>query len=270
MRPLALARWRLRRLTAPLRALPDFIVIGAPRSGTTTLYRSLVLHPRVIGARSQETHFFNRTATYRRGLAYYRAFFPLRRTLHRENAITGEGTSVYMFRPNTAERIAANLPGVRLVAVLRDPAERAIASWEAFSARGEEPRPLLEAMTDEIDELGPSSATPPDPPEVAGDEPQPAHVHKGRYADQLARWIALFGADRLLVVFNDELFSSHQQTLDHVFEFLGLESHPVPAPRGAPTLDTAEAEQARETLRSYYDEPDRELATLLGRPLPWR
>jgi hypothetical protein len=263
-------RWRMRRVTASARALPDFIVIGAPRSGTTTLYQALSEHPDVVAARAQEVHFFNRTPTYQRSLRYYRAFFPLETSLRRRGALTGEGTSVYMYRPNTAERIASDLPDVKLIAVLRDPVERAIASWRAATDRGEETRPLVVALADELGRLGPGDRTPPPPAEVAEGEHDPAHVQKGRYADQLRRWMRLFDETRLLTILSEDLFSDPGPTLDQVFDFLGLPSRATELSPAQPNGVGEELDQAREMLRDYFAKPDRDLAVLLGRSLPWR
>src|SRR5438093_4320202 len=126
--------------TSKLRVLPDFLIIGAQRAGTTSLYRYLSRHPAVAPAvLAKGAHYFD--TAFDRGLPWYRGHFPTRMTAERIRAregtfATGEGSPYYLFHPLAAERIAAALPGVKLVALLRDPVERASSHWVHEAERG--------------------------------------------------------------------------------------------------------------------------------------
>src|SRR5262249_6973540 len=111
------------------RMLPSFLIVGAERCGTTSLYHTLRLHPAVFGTtmHKQEVHFFD--TKYHRGLAWYQSHFPLRVRVrlaaHGMAPQTFEASPYYMFHPLAPERIYRDLPGVKLLVLVRDPVERA-------------------------------------------------------------------------------------------------------------------------------------------------
>src|SRR5687768_13237463 len=108
--------WRVE--TAHLRRLPDFLIIGAQRGGTTSLYRYLTEHPEIDPAVRKEIHFFSRH--HEQGLDWYRAHFPRRD----ESSLVGEASPNYLVHPDVPARVAAALPRVKLIALLRNPVDR--------------------------------------------------------------------------------------------------------------------------------------------------
>ena len=102
--------WRL--ATAPVRTLPDFLIIGAQKSGTTFLYQLLVQHPHVKPAFVKEVHYFD--LEYRKGVNWYRSHFPLQMRNSREY-ITGEASPYYLFHPHAPRRASAVVPDAKLV-----------------------------------------------------------------------------------------------------------------------------------------------------------
>lgn len=119
-------RWRYRRATSSLRALPDFVVIGAQRSGTTSLFDYFLNHPQVRPALKKELHFYD--LHHERGVGWYRASFPRRRQLS-NGRITGEATPNYLVHPLAPERLHAVTPNAKLIALLRNPTDRAHSAW---------------------------------------------------------------------------------------------------------------------------------------------
>ena len=123
------------RLTAPARMTPSFLICGGQRCGTTSLYRALAAHPVVLKAVLHKgVHYFD--VGYHNGLRWYRGHFPLQRRAERVRAEFGvpaqtfESSPYYMYHPQAAARIARDLPGTKLIVLVRDPVER------AYSARG--------------------------------------------------------------------------------------------------------------------------------------
>ena len=124
-------------VNAGSRPLPDFLIIGAQRCGTTSLYRYLEKHPQVIGAApSKGVHYFD--VHHERSLRWYRAHFPTRRRRDRagDRAVTGEASPYYVFHPHGPDRVRAAVPNVRLILMLRDPVVRAFSQYQQEYARG--------------------------------------------------------------------------------------------------------------------------------------
>jgi hypothetical protein len=247
-----------RYATAGLRPLPDFVIIGAQRSGTTSLYRWLTDRPDVSPAWKKEVHFFDNH--YDRGLRWYRSHFPLRRA----GRITGESTPYLLLHPLAPDRAAKDLPDACFIALLRDPVERAISNhWlrrRLGAARDESLEQALdreaESIADDTDQL------------VRG-EVNLAHmaysyVARGEYAPQLRRWFDAAGRERVLVVESEQL-ASDPRVAAGVLERLGLPDRGDPFPvtnqvvRGE---EVSEATMAR--LRAHFEPHNEELFELLG------
>ena len=129
--------------TARFRGLPDFIIIGAMKSGTSTLFDWLLQHPEIIGSHKKEVHFFDRH--YREGERWYRAHFPYACNV-RQGSVTGEASPFYLLGPPIAGRIHTLIPDVRLIAILRNPVDRAISHYFHSTRSGKESLPIMEAL----------------------------------------------------------------------------------------------------------------------------
>jgi hypothetical protein len=252
------------RATAGLRPLPNFLILGAQKAGTTALYAYLRWHPQVTGPSFKEVSFFDRH--YHRGERWYRAHFPARR-----RTAIGEASPSYLFHPLAPERVAALLPGVRLLALLRNPVDRAFSQYQHEVALGREPLSFEEAIAAEDERLrGEVEHMLTDPAYFSHAWWNYTYVARGRYAEQLERWYAAFPRERLLVVLTEDLAAETGATYRRVLEFLGLEPRELPS---YPRIFEREYEQmGRETraqLERSFAEPNGRLATLLGRDLPW-
>src|SRR3954470_4036326 len=138
---------RAGHLTWRGRMLPSFLLVGAQRCGTTTLHLALKAHPDVVLHRIYKgVNYFD--VYYERGPEWYRAHFPLEMAarLRTRRPITGESSGYYMFHPLAAERIARDLPGIKLIALVRDPVERAYSAHRHEFARGFETEPFERAI----------------------------------------------------------------------------------------------------------------------------
>ncbi len=270
----------LGRATAAHRPLPDYLLIGAQRCGTTSLHRALAAHPQIRPpALHKGVHYFD--VDYWRGPQWYRAHFPLARPragtgtgtgTGTGRTLTGEASPYYLFHPAVAARVAADLPDVRLVVLLRDPVERAFSAHQHELRRGFEDLPFEQALAAE-----PARTDGEDERLVA--DPlyrSPAHQHhaylaRGRYAEQLRRFHAAVGPDRLLVLFAEELFADPAAGYARVLRFLGL---PVIGLAGFPRLNARPRPPMGPALRSRLAEGfaahDEDLAALLGQVPPWR
>lgn len=226
-----LAWWAARRsyrlLTGPARVLPDFIVVGAQRCGTTSLYNYLVDHPNVAPAFMKETHFFDNH--FRKGLAWYRAFFPLRaykaytERVHRQRLAVGEASPYYLFHPHVPRRVHATLPGVRLIVLLRNPVDRAYSHYHHEVSTGFESASFEGALDrEEVRLPGETDRLLRDETYCSFDHFHYSYLARGIYVDQLERWVELFDRDQMLVIRTEDFYADPEATVMRVQGFLEL------------------------------------------------
>ena len=273
-RRIARARLRLREPTARWRRLPDLLVIGAQRGGTSSLYRYLGGHPQVSPSVRKETEYFSRR--YDNGEVWYRGHFPLRRS-----GLTFEATPDYLFHPRAAERAAATVPDARIVVLLREPVERAVSHWQHMTRLGFETLSFRDAIAAEDERIGASYED-----VVAGrrvDEGPMlrfSYRARGRYADQLQPWLARYPRDRVLVLRSEEMFADPAPAMVELERFAGISagrhvsfrnwSAPSAADRPrvpTPTIDAADRD-ALDELRDVFQPQNARLADLL-QVEPW-
>ena len=252
------------------RALPDFVVIGAQKAGTSSLYGQLSAHPSVVPALRKEVHYFDAAP---KPLPEYLAYFPRRVTLdavamRTGRAITGEATPFYLLHPAVPERMHAVLPDVRLIAVLREPAARAISGYHHAVRMGDETRPIEVA-------LDPAAAEPLAPPAEAAwydGSRCPARLRgylaRGRYAEQLERWLAEFGRGQVLVLESSTLRSGRVPATVLAFLDLPPDLAPTVADRNVGAYGPP-ATMIEATLREYFRPHNERLFSLLGVDWPW-
>ena len=265
------------RITSPARMLPAFLIVGAQRGGTTSMYRTLSQHPDVIKAVLHKgVHYFD--MNYDRGLSWYRAHFPLRAAARRPGlpaggqALTFESSPYYMFHPLAAGRIARDLPGVKLLVLVRDPVERAYSAHAHELARGFETESFARALELEPERLhGEVERMIADPAYLSHSHQHQAYCARGRYAEQLDRLEQIFGADRLHVVDSGDFFTKPEPVYDAVLDFLGLRRHDYPAfERHNARPRSPMPEPLRAQLDEHFAPFDEKLTRWLGRAPSWR
>ena len=259
------------------RMLPGFLIVGAERCGTTSMYHVLKQHPAVFGTslRKQEVHFFD--VAYDRGLSWYQAQFPLAVSARLSMRGAGkapvafEASPYYMFHPLAPERIHRDLPGVRLLVLLRDPVERAYSAHANHVGHGLETEPFERALELEDSRLaGEAERIVADPAYNSYSHRHHSYRIRGHYIDQLEHLERIFGRERMLVIDSDDFFAEPGPAYDQVLEFLGLPAYtPAFTPQNArPRAPMPEA--VRASLEEHYRPYDERLAAWLGREPSWR
>lgn len=264
--------------TSPLRPLPDYLIIGGKRCGSTTLHYSLLRHPQVLAmfpskrlapmAHDQKgVHHFDVQAD--KSEAWYRSHFPTlvtRRVVGRgRSVVTGEASPYYLHEPNAAERAAALVPDARVLCVLRDPVERAASHYREQRRRGLEP---LETLADAL-RAEPERLADPDPVARAFAHEHCTYASQGEYVHDLRRWFERYPAEQICVVFSSDLFASPAETYGVITDFLGIERHDLAPERMNATAPSAIEPDVERDLRDRYAEADAALGELLGVEVPW-
>lgn len=247
-------------------ALPDFLLIGAMKAGTSTLIAELAAHPHVIRARRREIHFFG--SRYDRGVAWYRTHFPTGYELRRYSAITGEGSTSYLANEESPARIRAVLPGAKLIALLRDPVDRAISNYFHELRTGRETLPIEAAFAAEAERLSEA------PRPTREGQSSLAYRRRGLYAEQLARYQALFPPEQLLVLRSETLFTDPAAVVDRVCRFLGVDpglAARTYAPKNLGGYDPSRVPPALyEDLTRFYAPHNERLYAMVGEDWGWR
>jgi hypothetical protein len=265
------------RFTYWARMSPGFLIVGAQRCGTTSMYRTLSQHPAVLKAVLHKgVHYFD--TGYEHGPAWYQGHFPLRaraalvRRAVGETPLTFESSPYYMFHPLAAQRISRDLPGVKLLVLVRDPVERAYSAHAHELARGYETEPFERALELEDHRLaGEAERIVSQPGYLSHSHQHHAYRTRGHYAEQLERLGELFGRDRVHVVDSGLFFTDPELVYDAVLDFLGLRHHGYPAferHNARPRSPMPEALRAR--LSEHFLPYDERLSRWLGRPPSWR
>jgi Sulfotransferase domain len=239
--------------------LPDFVVIGTQKGGTSFFYRLVTEHPLVRGAAAKELHFFDNK--FSEGVGWYRRCFSKGKRADGHRTITGEASPSYLFDPQVPERMARIVPNARLIALLRNPVDRAYSHYKMEVRRGKEARSFEEATEEEMTSTEDEGNTV---------DLRYAYLRRGLYAQQLERFSFFAHRDRLLVVKSENLFTRRLEVLDRVLTFLRLppfESTLAP-PAGRPTYEPMDP-HTRRRLEGFFAPHNERLYELLSTDFGW-
>lgn len=211
-------------LTGPLRRGPDYYLIGAKRCGSTSLHSYLLEHPDVrplfpAAEHRKGVHWYDREPT--RSVAWYRSHFPVRRPGDR--SLVGDASTYYFLHPRAARRAAQQSPDARVLCLLREPVERAFSHYRDEVKNGHETLDFATAIAAEPDRLAPElDRLARDPGYYSFVHEHLSYVSWGHYAQHLSRWVDAFGAERVLVLRSEDLFTRPEEVYARVLRFLGL------------------------------------------------
>ncbi|MBI2471304.1 MAG: sulfotransferase domain-containing protein [Planctomycetes bacterium] len=216
--------------TRHLRVLPDFLIVGAQKCGTSSLYRNLVKHPSVIPAFVKEIYFFNNSRNYfQKGVGWYKAYFPS--LLYKyysthicgNDFLTGEATPGYMFHPHAPKRISELLPEVKIIILLRNPVDRAYSHYYHEVKRKRETLSFEDAIRMEEERLrGEFDRIMKDENYTSSKYVHYSYLLRGIYVDQLKRVYSYFNKNQVIILKSEDFFKDSQATIEKVLQFLGL------------------------------------------------
>lgn len=258
------------RLTSNQRGFPSALLVGPRRTGTTSLYKTLRLHPNIQGASRKEIKFFN--CNYQRGMDWYQAFFPRRTTLQAEQAIAIEASPYYSFHPLAAERIRAYFPEMKIIFSLRNPVDRAYSHYQMnYDLKVDELPSFEEAIEAEPGRLAGEEQ------KIIADDSYSVfrHMHlsylaQGKYADMLERWFSVFPREQIFVLNSEEFFADMPAVFDQMISFLGLPAWQLEVSQNAnPGKYLPMKAETREKLKEVYRPHNQRLSQILERNFGW-
>ncbi|MFB9359522.1 sulfotransferase domain-containing protein [Actinoplanes nipponensis] len=266
--------------TSDQRPLPDFLVIGTKRGGTTSLWRYLIQHPlvpRLFPAWNTKTsHYFEEN--WPRGEAWYRSHFPTvrqRAALERKHGAppkVGEAAPLYMFHPLVASRVAELMPRARMIVLLRDPVERAYSHWKERRTEGVEPLDFAAALAaEESRTAGERDKLLADPNYFSEAYDWYSYRARGRYLQHLTPWLDHFDREQLLFLASETLYREPAATYARILDFIGLPPYELGAydvfnDRPSKGMD----DEVRAELTEYYRPHNAALADRLGMTFDWK
>jgi hypothetical protein len=256
--------------------MPGFIIIGAQKSGTTSLCTHLFRHPQVRAPRRKEIHFFD-SPEYANGMSWYRAHFPLhatpasRRPSSAAKQITGEASPYYLFHPHVPRRIFDVLPNVKLIVMLRNPVDRALSHYNHQVRMGREQLDFEQAIQAEparlADERERMTA---DPGYYSYNGWAYSYLARGHYAEQLELWRTLFRPEQMLIISSEDFFNDPRAEFMKTLDFLELDRYDLEAysKQNVGKYDGM-APRIRDQLREYFKPHNERLYDLLARDFGW-
>lgn len=194
----------------------DFIIIGAQKSGTTSLYKYLQAHPRIYMPPDKEAPFFSENERLAKGWDWYLNEYFVGAP---DDTLWGKATPQYMTVSQVPARIKAQIPSVKLIAILRNPIDRAYSHYKMAVRRGSEKR-SFEGAVEQL--LSPSAARAARELQASPQDETPFYLAWGEYGRIFGNYLEHFPLGQLRVVFFDDLERRPQEVMETVMEFLEL------------------------------------------------
>ncbi|MEG4207924.1 tetratricopeptide repeat protein [Microcoleus sp. Pol7_A1] len=239
--------------------VPNFIIIGSQRCGTTSLYTYLAQHPQILTPIKKEMDFFS--WHFDRGIDWYLAHFPPMPA--GEQFLTGEASPSYFDSREAPERLYSLFPQAKLIVLLRNPVDRAISQFYRLTGLNWEARSLDRVISDEIERLSQN------PEYIIGEEPG-NYLARGRYIEFIKKWRAFFPREQLLILKSEDFYAGAATTLKQVLEFLDLPEYQLSEYQNAnPGSYQRVNESIRDRLSDYFRPYNQELEEYLGRQFDW-
>ena len=269
-RPLRRLQADYRQLTGRLRGLPSVLIIGTQKGGTTSLFNYMVQHPAVLAPLSKEVHYFD--LNYQRGPTWYRARFPYTYQLRTGTSITLDASPYYLVHPLVPQRAAQQLPEVKLIALLRDPVDRAFSHYQHEIRGGRESLSFSDAIAAEAERLAGEEERVRDGRNYYSyNHHRYSYLLRGQYIEQLRRWMEHFPRAQLLVLQSEWLFRDPAAASSAVYQFLGLAPHRLqhykPFLQGRYEREMAAG--LRASLAAHFEPYNRQLYQWLGQEYDW-
>lgn len=276
-----------RVLTSRLRVYPDFLIIGGQRCGTTSLFYHLKEYPQIFPSFRKEVHYFD--DRFSRGVHWYRSQFPtviqkrITRDIKQQTFLTGEASPYYIFHPHAPRRVKALLPHVKLIALLRNPIDRAYSQhWLETNVRKETLSFRDAVFAEQERTAGEKEKMLQDEIYQSRSYCHYTYLARGIYVDQLQYWMRFFPREQFLILRSEDLFTNPSPIITQTLEFLGVPKEEIDAGKefkqyrlpydkghtvkaSTPKMDP----DLRAYLVDYFRPHNARLRAFLGRDFDW-
>lgn len=240
--------------------VPDFIIIGSQRCGTTSLYSYLTQHPQILSPIKKEVDFWS--WHFNRGINWYLSHFPP--LPQGQHFVTGEASPSYLDFENTPSRIFSVFPQVKLIVLLRNPVDRAISQYHRWLSLNWEHRSFEAAINDELERLKSN------PDHIIGEEPG-NYLSRGRYVEFIKKWLEFFPREQLLIVKSEDFYGDTAAVMKQILEFLGLPEYYLSEYANSnPGFYPPVSESMRCWMSDYFRPYNRQLEDFLGMNFDWK
>jgi hypothetical protein len=259
-------------ITSPIRLRPSFIIIGAVRCGTTSLYYNICEHSCVLPAAYDEIGFFD--SNYELGFNWYKSMFPTyfqKKKVESKTGIciTGEDTPFYFWDKNAINRIKKEIPEIKLIALLRNPIDRAYSNYHLGVRLGSELLSFKDSIKKEIELLEKNNDM--ESEEIEKFLRPRSYIAKGLYHHQIKNWFKVFSKEQILVLSTENLADNPNQTLDEIFSFLELPKEEI---RNIQRKKVGKYkkmdDETREVLKKIFKPHNEKLFKFLGKEFEWK
>ena len=259
-------------LTGSIRVLPDFLVIGAKRCGTTSLFYHLPEHPCISKSPYDNMGFFN--DNFHLGINWYKSFFPTTFTRNKikskfGDCITFDVTTTYMEEESTANNVCQTKPNMKIIVILRNPVDRAYSQYHLNVREKIEKRSFEDVIEENMNKLDKESRERHEiKPQFLAEKNN--YLKKGLYAQQLRHWLKIFPRKNILIMSTEE-FESNQQTIyNKIFEFLNISQFEI---KNTEKMEkgnyTSMESKTRNLLLDYFRSYNNELFKLIDKKFDW-
>jgi len=265
-----------RTITSSQRLLPNFIIVGFQKCGTTTLFDNLIKSPNIGMSSKKEVHFFD--LSYWRNIGWYRAQFPLKTNKQRfeeknkESYLIGEASPLYIFHPLAPQRIKQSLPNVKLIVIMRNPVDMAYSHYQHYKRRNLEKKSFEEVVDD--DERRYEKILKRFKNNEIRDynliEVEFPYVSMAIYVRYLKNWLNIFPKDQFLFLKTEELNQDIKTEFKKICDFLNIPNFDLKY-QGKSNVGNYEPMKSstREKLLEFYKPFNLELETILGSKFNW-
>ena len=246
------------------RRIPNFLIVGIGKGGTSSLYYYLEKHPQILPAIRKEIHFFSENSE--RGLDWYLSHFP---PIPKEsNFLTGEATPWYLVSYGTEKKVASIFPNIKIIILLRNPILRAFSHYQMQLKFAGEQRSFAEVISSEIEAIKNFSS----PGEVDSDywQTEKGYLFFGLYFYFIEKWMTVFPREQFLILRSEDFYANPAATLTQVFEFLGVPDYSLAEYRNYnPGSYNPISDDLRQTLAEFFRPHNQKLEEYLGMKFNW-